>query len=196
MTILSSVIVASDAAPCACTASPILAAAKLLLPTLERCERIDARHLRAALEVAFGATNTSGVWDWKTAYEACEVTTGMVRARFGKALLSEAATRATRLEYLGKITKLLSNLSSRGRTIIDLAEGLQLRRARVMRAHRIELTDFTEAMCERLRAYGLFAEIIPCKLRFFLPIDASWLTILAKLFDSSPVVRIVEREAA
>jgi len=83
-----------------------------------------------------------------------------------------------------------------GRTIIDLADGLQLRRVRVMGAHRIELTGFTEAMRERLRAYGLFTEIIAWKLRFFLPIDASGPAILARLLDTYPVARIAEREAA
>ena len=60
-----------------------------------------------------------------------------------------------------------------GRTILDLTEGLQLRRVRVMGANRIELSGFTEAMRERLRAYGLFTEIISWKLRFFVPIDAA-----------------------
>ena len=38
-----------------------------------------------------------------------------------------------------------------GKTVLDLAEGLQLRRVRVMGANRIELTGFTDAMRERLR---------------------------------------------
>ena len=59
-----------------------------------------------------------------------------------------------------------------GRTILDLAEGLQLRRVRVMGANRIELTGFTDAMRDRLRAYGLFHEIISWKLRMFVPTDA------------------------
>ena len=83
-----------------------------------------------------------------------------------------------------------------GSTVLDLAEGLQLRRARVMSAHRLELTGFTEAMRERLRAYGLFSEIISWKLRFFVPADGSGPGILAKLLDTYPVARISEREAA
>ncbi|MFC3677076.1 strawberry notch-like NTP hydrolase domain-containing protein [Ferrovibrio xuzhouensis] len=83
-----------------------------------------------------------------------------------------------------------------GTTILDLAEGLQLRRARVMSAHRLELTGFTEAMRDRLRAYGLFSEIISWKLRFFVPADATGPTVLAKLLDTFPVARISEREAA
>ena len=83
-----------------------------------------------------------------------------------------------------------------GRTILDLAEGLQLRRVRVMGANRIELAGFTEAMRERLRAYGLFTEIISWKLRFFVPIGADGPTILGKLLDTYPVARISDREAA
>ncbi|MFA6219951.1 MAG: strawberry notch family protein [Erythrobacter sp.] len=83
-----------------------------------------------------------------------------------------------------------------GRTVLDLAEGLQLRRARVMGANRIELTEFSEAMRDRLRAYGLFTEIISWKLRFFVPVDAAGVDVLAKLLDTYPIARISEREAA
>ncbi|MDE1993281.1 MAG: strawberry notch family protein [Rhizobiaceae bacterium] len=83
-----------------------------------------------------------------------------------------------------------------GTTIVDLADGLQLRRARVMSAQRLELTGFTEAMRDRLRAYGLFSEIISWKLRFFVPADATGPGVLAKLLDTFPVARISEREAA
>ncbi len=85
---------------------------------------------------------------------------------------------------------------SDGRTILDLAEGLQLRRVRVMGANRIELSGFTEAMRDRLRAYGLFTEIISWSLRFFVPIDSTGPTVLGKLLDTYPVARIGEREAA
>jgi len=83
-----------------------------------------------------------------------------------------------------------------GRTILDLAEGLQLRRARIMGAPRIELIGFTEPMRERLRAYGLFTEIIAWQLRFFVPVDAIGIEVLGKLFARFPVERIGDREAA
>ncbi len=82
------------------------------------------------------------------------------------------------------------------RTILDLAEGLQLRRSRVMGANRIELCGFTDAMRERLKAYGLFSEIISWKLRFFVPVGASGPEIIGKLFDRFPVALIIDREAA
>ena len=83
-----------------------------------------------------------------------------------------------------------------GRTVLDLAEGLQLRRSRVMGANRIELTGFSEAMRERLRAWGLFSEIISWKLRFFVPVGANGTDILGKLLAVYPISRITEREAA
>ena len=83
-----------------------------------------------------------------------------------------------------------------GRTILDLAEGLQLRRARVMGANRIELTGFTDTMRERLKAYGLFGEIISWKFRLFVPTDGSGPAILAMLLERFPIERVAEREAA
>ena len=83
-----------------------------------------------------------------------------------------------------------------GKTIIDLTESLQLRRSRVMGVNRIELTGFTEGMRERLRAYGLFSEIISWKLRFFVPVGPDGAGVLAKLFNLWPISRISEREVA
>jgi len=82
-----------------------------------------------------------------------------------------------------------------GKTVIDLAEGLQLRRVRVMGSHRIELSGFTDTMRERLTAYGLFHEIISWKLRMFVPTDASGPAILARVMDRYPIERVGEREA-
>ncbi|WP_456683156.1 strawberry notch-like NTP hydrolase domain-containing protein [Bradyrhizobium sp. USDA 3311] len=83
-----------------------------------------------------------------------------------------------------------------GRTVLDLAEGLQLRRVRVIGAWRIELSGFNDAMRDRLRAYGLFGEIISWKLRMFVPTDASGVGILTKVLDTYPVARVSERKAA
>ncbi|NTT87630.1 strawberry notch family protein [Tabrizicola fusiformis] len=83
-----------------------------------------------------------------------------------------------------------------GKTILDLADSLQLRRSRVMGVNRIELTGFTEGMRERLRAYGLFSEIISWKLRFFVPVGDDGAGVLAKLFNLWPISRVSEREVA
>ncbi|WP_377828138.1 strawberry notch-like NTP hydrolase domain-containing protein [Bradyrhizobium lupini] len=83
-----------------------------------------------------------------------------------------------------------------GWTVLNLADGLQLRRARVMGAHRIELSGFSDVIRDRLRAYGLFGEIISWKLRMFVLTDASGVEILSKVLEAYPVARIGEREAA
>jgi hypothetical protein len=93
--------------------------------------------------------------------------------------------------------------------VIELTGGLQLRRVRLMGEHRIELTGFTEPMRERLRAYGLFSEIIAWKLRFFVPISLGAApaeaggeacsetgeAILARLIERYPLLRVADRSA-
>jgi hypothetical protein len=78
-----------------------------------------------------------------------------------------------------------------------------------MGAHRIELTGFTAAMAERLRADGLFSEIIAWKLRFFVPVASGAApaeaggeacsetgeAILARLIARYPIVRVADRSA-
>src|SRR3546814_602674 len=48
-----------------------------------------------------------------------------------------------------------------GRTVLELADGLQLRRAKVMGAFRVELSGFTDGMVDRLKALGLTSELPP-----------------------------------
>ncbi len=83
-----------------------------------------------------------------------------------------------------------------GRTVLDLAEGLQLRRVRAMGANRIELSGFTDTMRDRLKAYGLFHEIISWKLRMFVPTNATGVGVLGKVLEHYPLERIGEREVA
>ena len=89
------------------TAALVAAAAGLILPHLERGERIDAPMLRAAMESAFGASDAAGAWDWKTAYDACEAATVLFLRKYGKALFRKAASPALRLSALSKIAGLL-----------------------------------------------------------------------------------------
>ena len=64
-----------------------------------------------------------------------------------------------------------------------------------MGANRIELTGFTDQMRDRLRACGLFHEIISWKLRMFVPTDASGVDVLTKIFDRYAIECVGEREA-
>jgi predicted RNA methylase len=88
-------------------ASAVLAAASHLLTRLERGERIDSAILRAAMETAFGASDASGCWNWKSAYEACEVATVLFLRKYGRALFRKAVSPAARYSALSKIADLL-----------------------------------------------------------------------------------------
>jgi predicted RNA methylase len=84
-----------------------------------------------------------------------------------------------------------------GHTVLDLADGLQLRRSRVMQVNRIELTGFGPNAVDRLKAMGLFSEIISWKLRLFVPDDAvTGILVLERLFARHPLARIIDRKAA
>jgi hypothetical protein len=75
-------------------------------------------------------------------------------------------------------------------TLLQLADGLQLRRARVMNANRIELIGFTDGMVDRLKAMGLMSEIIAWKLRMFVPTGEAGPTILAALMKVHPLIGV------
>jgi hypothetical protein len=83
-----------------------------------------------------------------------------------------------------------------GRAILQLHDGLELRRASVMREFRIELTGFTDGMVERLKATGLISEIVAWKLRLFVPTGSSGPAILATLMERHPLVRVADKSVA
>ena len=95
------------------SAAAVHAAALLLLPHLERGLRVDAVVLRAAMENAFGASDSSGAWDWKTAYDACEAATVLFLRKYGKSLLRKAGSPHAALPLFGKITGLLPTQTRR-----------------------------------------------------------------------------------
>ena len=107
MNVLSSVAAASAAPLPLAQSAAIFAAANVLLPHLERGDQIDTAILRYIMETTFGASDASGVWDWKAAYEACEVATVLFLRKYGKALFRKAASPAARLSVLTKIAALL-----------------------------------------------------------------------------------------
>jgi hypothetical protein len=54
---------------------------------------------------------------------------------------------------------------------------------------------FTDDMVDRLEAIGLISEIISWKLRPFVPTDASGPSILAKVVERHPLVRVAHKTA-
>jgi predicted RNA methylase len=91
----------------AVVASAVVRAARQLLADLERGRRIDATALRNAMEAAFGAADSSGAWNWKTAYDACEAATVLFLRRYGAAMRAKAASPAAMLPLLMRIASLL-----------------------------------------------------------------------------------------
>jgi len=83
-----------------------------------------------------------------------------------------------------------------GKSILELGDGLQLRRVRSMNDYRVELTGFTDGMRDRLRSMGLMSEIISWKLRFFVPTGAEGPAVLAKLIERYTLIGIADRQAA
>jgi len=101
----------------AVVASAVIRAARQLFIDLERGRRIDATALRSAMEAAFGASDASGAWNWKTAYDACEAATVLFLRRYGAAMRAKAASPATMLPLLMRIASLLPTYGGFGEII-------------------------------------------------------------------------------
>lgn len=82
-------------------------AAQFLPSHIDRGERIDTAPLRSAMEIAFDASDASGAWDWKMAYETCEGATVLFLRKYGKALFRKAGSQDLRLSTLTRIADLL-----------------------------------------------------------------------------------------
>ncbi|MGL4975229.1 MAG: strawberry notch-like NTP hydrolase domain-containing protein, partial [Bosea sp. (in: a-proteobacteria)] len=89
------------------TVDALYLAAETLLTNLERGQRLDATTLRTAMEKDFGASDATGAWDWKLAYEATEAATVLFLRRYGPALIRKAGSPAAVLPLLAKLAKLL-----------------------------------------------------------------------------------------
>ena len=87
-------------------ADALLAAARLILPTLERGQRLDSKTLRTAMEAAFGASDADGAWDWKSAYDACEAAELIFLRKYGASIATRAASAADALAMIEKIAAL------------------------------------------------------------------------------------------
>lgn len=80
-----------------------------------------------------------------------------------------------------------------GKVTAHLADGLSLRRVRVMNEYRVELTGFTSGLVEALKARGLFSEIINWKLRLFVPAGDTGKAVFDCLLDRWALTQVTER---
>jgi hypothetical protein len=83
-----------------------------------------------------------------------------------------------------------------GRTVLQLEDGLELRRVKVMGESRVELLGFTYGLVDRLKAMGLISELIAWKLRLFVPTGPTGPAILGVLMDRFPLVHTADKAAA
>ena len=97
----------------AVVASAVVRAARQLLTDLELGRRIDAAVLRSAMEAAFGASDATGAWNWKTAYDVCEAATVLFLRRHGAAMRAKAMSPGAMLPMLTKIANLLPTQTRR-----------------------------------------------------------------------------------
>jgi predicted RNA methylase len=108
----------SRLAPGASTALPdaaaaLLVAAKMLLAELELGRAIDPQALRTAMTAAIGGSDAEGVWDWKTAYDACEAVQVLFLRKYGPAMRARAGSCAALLGMLAKIAALVPSHTHR-----------------------------------------------------------------------------------
>jgi hypothetical protein len=86
--------------------------------------------------------------------------------------------------------------------VLELAGDLQIRRAMVMNAWRVELTGFSGGAVPQFKALGLTSEIIAWRLRLFLPVPGpgddrgKGPSLLGALFERNPLLRAHTRAAA
>lgn len=92
--------------PVPATAANLVQAARYLLPYFEAGHAVDAKTLRCAMQDAFGASDTSGAWIWKDAYNAAEVAQVMVVTRYGAVMQRQAESPIEFLRMIERLTAL------------------------------------------------------------------------------------------
>lgn len=94
-------------------ASPLLHAARMILKTLNVGGRVDAGFLRKAMEEAHGGSDAQGLWDWKSAYDACEAALVLFLDQHGPGMLRRAGGPEAMLPMLERLAKLLPTQTRR-----------------------------------------------------------------------------------
>ncbi|NSY40787.1 methylase, partial [Leisingera sp. ANG59] len=103
-------------------AQHLMQAATALVPMFEAGSAIDAAILRAAMEEAFGASDTSGAWVWKDAYEAAEIAQIQMLARYGALMQRQAASPQTFLSMIERLAGLAPSHTRRSEDSVRLQQ--------------------------------------------------------------------------
>ena len=104
------------------TAHRLIHAANSLLPHFEAGQAIDAKTLRAAMESAFAASDTSGAWVWKDAYDAAEIAQIMMIKRYGALMRKQAASPAQFLSMIERLSALAPSHTRRSEDSVRLQQ--------------------------------------------------------------------------
>ena len=97
-------------------ARALLTAATSLLPLLEIGRPVESEYLRDAMTAAIGGTDAEGAWDWKSAYDACEVAQILFLRRFGPAIFSRGGSRSRSLALIERVSALMPTHTRRSET--------------------------------------------------------------------------------
>ncbi|MCV2891419.1 strawberry notch-like NTP hydrolase domain-containing protein, partial [Ruegeria aquimaris] len=100
----------------------LIQAARTLVPLFEVGRPIDAAALRAAMEDAFGASDTSGAWVWKDAYEATEVAQILMLSRYGALMQRQAASPQAFLTMIERLASLAPSHTRRSEDSVRLQQ--------------------------------------------------------------------------
>ena len=170
------------------TAASIIAAAQDLLGHLAAGRRIDAPAIRTAMHSAFGASDASGAWDWKAAYEAVEVAQLLFMRRYGLSIHAKTADPFERLKLVERIARLAPTQTRRSEEMLAFQQfSTPLGLAWVAGF----AATFTpgEMVLEPSAGTGLLAihaELAPCRLALNEVADTR-AALLSQLFDGAAV---------
>ena len=103
-------------------AQNLLQAARTLVPQFEAGKPIDAAALRAAMKDAYGASDTSGAWVWKDAYEAAETAQILMLSRYGALMQRQADTPYAFLFMIERLASLAPSQTRRSEDSMRLQQ--------------------------------------------------------------------------
>jgi hypothetical protein len=103
-------------------AQNLIQAARTLVPLFEAGRSIDAAALRAAMEAAFSASDTSGAWVWKDACEAAEVAQILMLSRYGALMQRQAASPQDFLTMIERLAGLAPSHTRRSEDSVRLQQ--------------------------------------------------------------------------
>ena len=100
----------------------LIQAARTLVPLFEAGRSIDAAALRAAMEDTFGASDASGAWVWKDAYEAAEIAQILMLSRYGALMQRQAPSPQAFLSMIERLAGLAPSHTRRSEDSVRLQQ--------------------------------------------------------------------------